>query len=127
MVRSSLESIILPHPHTPGTTESCTVITTWSLENKCDLSGSAGQIIPGTTARVEKPDGTLAEFDEPGELVVRTPSLALGYAGNPEAYVDGSFPVVLNLMRPSGQYEGDLCEWVRKSHNGVSKQLTTRY
>ncbi|KAF8133973.1 hypothetical protein EV363DRAFT_1430490 [Boletus edulis] len=68
-----------------GTTESCTVITTWSLENECDLSGSAGQLIPGITARVEKPDGTLAEFDEPGELVVRTPSLALGYAGHPEA------------------------------------------
>ncbi|KAG9315598.1 hypothetical protein JVU11DRAFT_3236 [Chiua virens] len=68
-----------------GTTESCTVITTWPLENKCEVSGSAGQIIPGVTARVEKPDGTLADFDEPGELVVRTPSLALGYAGNPEA------------------------------------------
>jgi len=68
-----------------GTTESCTAINTWSLENKCDLSGSAGQLIPGITARVEKADGTLAEFDEPGELVVRTPSLALGYAGNPEA------------------------------------------
>lgn len=68
-----------------GTTESSTVITTWSLENKCDLSGSAGQLIPGITARVEKPDGTLAEFDEPGELVVRTPSLALEYAGDPEA------------------------------------------
>ncbi|KAG9315617.1 phenylacetyl-CoA ligase [Chiua virens] len=68
-----------------GTTESSTVIATWSLEHKRDLSGSAGQIIPGITARVEKPDGTLADFDEPGELVVRTPSLALGYAGNPEA------------------------------------------
>jgi len=49
------------------------------------LSGSAGQIISGITARVEKPDGTLAEFDEPGELVVRTPSLALGYVGDPGA------------------------------------------
>ncbi|KAH0832171.1 hypothetical protein J3R83DRAFT_13084 [Lanmaoa asiatica] len=79
-----------------GTTESCTVITTWSLENKCDLSGSAGQLIPGITARVEKPDGTLAEFDEPGELVVRTPSLALRYAGNPDAWLRTGDEVKMN-------------------------------
>ncbi|KIJ14795.1 hypothetical protein PAXINDRAFT_176643 [Paxillus involutus ATCC 200175] len=68
-----------------GTTESSTVITTWSLDKRCDLSGSAGQLLPGITARVEKPDGTLAHFDEPGELVAKTPSLALGYAGNSKA------------------------------------------
>ncbi|KIM66784.1 hypothetical protein SCLCIDRAFT_1147594 [Scleroderma citrinum Foug A] len=68
-----------------GTTESSTVITTWSIDKQRDLSGSAGQILPGITARVEKSDGTLARFDEPGELVVKTPSLALGYAGNPKA------------------------------------------
>ncbi|KAG8214731.1 hypothetical protein J3R82DRAFT_9819 [Butyriboletus roseoflavus] len=79
-----------------GTTESCTVISTWSLENKCDLSGSAGQLIPGITARVEKPDGTLAEFEEPGELVVRAPSLALGYAGNPEAWLRTGDEVKMN-------------------------------
>ena len=63
-----------------------------------DLSGSAGQLIPGIAARVEKPDGTLAEFDEPGELVVRTPSLALGYAGNPGAYVDSSLRAIISLI-----------------------------
>lgn len=55
------------------------------MDKHRDLSGSVGQIIPGITARVEKRDGSLAGFDEPGELVVKTPSLALGYAGNPEA------------------------------------------
>lgn len=68
-----------------GATESCTVITTCAMDKHRDLSGSVGQIIPGITARVEKRDGSLAGFDEPGELVVKTPSLALGYAGNPEA------------------------------------------
>ncbi|KAG0709235.1 hypothetical protein DFH29DRAFT_1074958 [Suillus ampliporus] len=68
-----------------GTTESCTVITTWALDKKCDLSGGAGQLLPGIIGRVEKPDGTLADFDEPGELVVKTQSLALGYANNSEA------------------------------------------
>ncbi|KAG1733051.1 uncharacterized protein EDB91DRAFT_653561 [Suillus paluster] len=68
-----------------GTTESSTVITTCALDKKCDLSGGAGQLLPGIIGRVEKPDGTLADFDEPGELVVKTQSLALGYANNPEA------------------------------------------
>jgi hypothetical protein len=70
-----------------GTTESCTVITTWALDRKRDLTGSAGQLLPGIIGRVEKPDGTLADFDEPGELVVKTQSLALGYANNEKAYV----------------------------------------
>ncbi|KAI6115792.1 hypothetical protein EDD16DRAFT_1828046 [Pisolithus croceorrhizus] len=68
-----------------GTTESCTVITASPVDRKHDIGGSAGQILPGITARVERSDGTLADFDEPGELVVKTPSLSLGYAGNPEA------------------------------------------
>jgi acyl-coenzyme A synthetase/AMP-(fatty) acid ligase len=83
-----------------GTTESSTVITTWSLDKRCDLSGSAGQLLPGITARVEKPDGTLAHFDEPGELVAKTPSLALGYAGNSKAYVDDLSLTVAKLMIP---------------------------
>ncbi|KAJ8583879.1 acetyl-CoA synthetase-like protein [Rhizopogon salebrosus TDB-379] len=76
-----------------GTTESCTVITTWALDRKRDLTGSAGQLLPGIIGRVEKPDGTLADFDEPGELVVKTQSLALGYANNEKAtketFIDG--------------------------------------
>lgn len=76
-----------------GLTESCTVISTWALDKRCDLSGGAGQLLPGIVGRVEKPDGTLADFDEPGELVVKTQALALGYANNLEAtketFVDG--------------------------------------
>lgn len=51
------------------------------------MTGGAGQLLPGVIGRVEKPDGTLADFDEPGELVVKTQSLALGYAKNEKAYV----------------------------------------
>ena len=69
-----------------GTTEGA-LISTWPVDKQYELSGSAGRIIPGVAARVEKHDGTLARFDEPGELVVKTPSSALGYFGNPEAYV----------------------------------------
>lgn len=73
-------------PVTTGLTESCTVISTWALDKRCDLSGGAGQLLPGIVGRVEKQDGTLADFDEPGELVVKTQALALGYANNLEAY-----------------------------------------
>ncbi|KAH7926476.1 acetyl-CoA synthetase-like protein [Leucogyrophana mollusca] len=87
---------IFPNAHigqSYGTTESSTVITTFPLSKKRDLSGSAGQLLPGVVARVVRPDGSLADFDEPGELVAKTPSLALRYDGNPEAtaetFVDG--------------------------------------
>ncbi|EGN98047.1 hypothetical protein SERLA73DRAFT_169131 [Serpula lacrymans var. lacrymans S7.3] len=76
-----------------GTTETCTVVTSLAIEKKQDLSGSAGTLLPGITARVVKPDGSLADFGEPGELVVKTPSIALGYSNNEkstkETFVDG--------------------------------------
>jgi long-subunit acyl-CoA synthetase (AMP-forming) len=72
-----------------GTTESSAGISIFPLDKKRDLSGSSGKLYPGITARVERPDGSLAEFDELGELVVKTPSLALGYANNPDACVIG--------------------------------------
>ncbi|KAG2121568.1 hypothetical protein BD769DRAFT_1361304 [Suillus cothurnatus] len=68
-----------------GLTESGPVISSWALDKRCDLSGGTGQLLPGIIGRVEKPDGTLADFDEPGELVVKTQALALGYANNLEA------------------------------------------
>ncbi|KIJ05365.1 hypothetical protein PAXINDRAFT_21363 [Paxillus involutus ATCC 200175] len=68
-----------------GTTESSAGISIFPLDKKRDLSGSSGKLYPGITARVERPDGSLAEFDELGELVIKTPSLALGYANNPDA------------------------------------------
>ncbi|KIJ64488.1 hypothetical protein HYDPIDRAFT_90044 [Hydnomerulius pinastri MD-312] len=68
-----------------GTTESSTGISIFPLDTKHGFDGSSGKLLQGVTARVERPDGSLAEFDEPGELVIKSPSLALGYAGNPEA------------------------------------------
>ncbi|KAG5642994.1 hypothetical protein DXG03_001810, partial [Asterophora parasitica] len=53
----------------------------------------AGQLIPGTIARAVKLDGSLAGYDEAGELYIKTPSVALGYANNTEAtretFIDG--------------------------------------
>ncbi|OAX36146.1 acetyl-CoA synthetase-like protein [Rhizopogon vinicolor AM-OR11-026] len=88
--REVMEQLVQTFPNAAigqsyGTTESCTVITTWAVDKKRDLTGSAGQLLPGIIGRVEKPDGTLADFDEPGELVVKTQSLALGYANDEKA------------------------------------------
>ena len=47
--------------------------------------GSAGQLIPGIRARLLKPDGTYAGPGEQGELVVSSPSNALGYINNEQA------------------------------------------
>ncbi|KAI6137934.1 hypothetical protein BKA82DRAFT_4259713 [Pisolithus tinctorius] len=55
-----------------GTTEAST-ITLCPLETKTDLSGSSGVLLPGISARVERPDGSLADW---------VPALALGYTND---------------------------------------------
>ncbi|KAG9227448.1 hypothetical protein CCMSSC00406_0000906 [Pleurotus cornucopiae] len=87
---------IFPNAHIGqayGMTETCTATTMWPIEHKRGAFGSGGQLMPGIVARVEKQDGTLAGFDEPGHLVIKTPSVTLGYADNEEAtketFVDG--------------------------------------
>lgn len=48
-------------------------------------SGSIGVLIPGIVARVHRADGTYAGFNDPGELIVKTNSMASGYSNNEEA------------------------------------------
>lgn len=67
-----------------GTTEAST-ISLCPFETKTDLSGSSGVILPGISARVERPDGSLADWGELGELVIKPPALALGYINDSEA------------------------------------------
>ncbi|KAG1739780.1 hypothetical protein EDD22DRAFT_1008313 [Suillus occidentalis] len=62
----------------PGLTETSTSLTTHSVNQKIGVPASAGRLLPGVVARVVKPDGSLAGFNEPGELRVKTHSLALG-------------------------------------------------
>ena len=47
--------------------------------------GSAGILLPGQEARIVREDGTLAAQNEPGELWLRGPNVALGYWRNPQA------------------------------------------
>ncbi|KAI5835205.1 acetyl-CoA synthetase-like protein [Schizophyllum commune Tattone D] len=78
-----------------GMTETSTAVSMFPASQRIGTSGSAGQLMPGVVARVVRPDGSLAGFDEPGEFVVSTPSVTLGYYGDEEAtretYLDGGW------------------------------------
>lgn len=42
--------------------------------------GSSGNLLPGVEARLISPDGKeILEYDTPGELLIRSPSVVLGY------------------------------------------------
>ncbi|CDO74830.1 hypothetical protein BN946_scf184353.g11 [Trametes cinnabarina] len=68
-----------------GMTETATMISFMRLDQRVGTLGSAGVLLPGYVARVVKQDGTLAGFNELGELHLKTPSMALGYLDNPQA------------------------------------------
>lgn len=62
-----------------------TTATMWPVAQKRGSSGSGGVLLPGVVARVVRPDGSLAGPGELGELLIKTPALALGYANNETA------------------------------------------
>ncbi|RSL96753.1 hypothetical protein CEP52_011307 [Fusarium oligoseptatum] len=68
-----------------GLTETCTVVCTTSELDIDD--GSSGSIVPGARAMlvdIETGD-EITEYNKPGELLVQSPSLALGYLNNQKA------------------------------------------
>ncbi|KAI9462217.1 hypothetical protein HD554DRAFT_2206554 [Boletus coccyginus] len=69
-----------------GLTETSASVSMFSTEAKVGVPGSAGRLLPGVIARVMKADGTFAGFNEPGELQVKMPSLALGYWNDEKAW-----------------------------------------
>ncbi|KAJ7091870.1 phenylacetyl-CoA ligase [Mycena belliarum] len=74
-----------------GQTESTGVASMCSTRTKHGFNG--GELVPGVTARIVASDGTPAGYNQPGELLLRTPATALGYFGDQdatrEAFVDG--------------------------------------
>ncbi|RPD76081.1 acetyl-CoA synthetase-like protein [Lentinus tigrinus ALCF2SS1-7] len=74
-----------------GMTEAATGITYCQTDGRLRAPGSV--LLPGIVARVVKADGSLAGYNEPGELYLKTPSASLGYLNNPtataETFVDG--------------------------------------
>ncbi|KAH9927962.1 acetyl-CoA synthetase-like protein [Epithele typhae] len=71
-----------------GLTESATGMSFPAHGQRVGTLGAAGTLLPGVIARVVKPDGTLAGFDELGELYIKAPSIAHGYLNNPTATAD---------------------------------------
>ncbi|KAI9374605.1 hypothetical protein BJX61DRAFT_532245 [Aspergillus egyptiacus] len=67
-----------------GLTETCTVVTSTRFEDV--VLGSSGSLLPGFEARIVTPEGQdITEYDTPGELWVRSPSVVLGYLNNEKA------------------------------------------
>lgn len=76
-----------------GLTEAGMVGMETNNEQRDKPSVSAGVLLPGIVARVQRADGTYAGFNEPGELIVKTQSMASGYSNSDDAtketFVDG--------------------------------------
>jgi len=65
-------------------TESATVVCSTSEDDICQ--GTSGSLIPGTRAKIIDQDGReITEYNKPGELLVQSPSVTLGYLNNEKA------------------------------------------
>jgi long-subunit acyl-CoA synthetase (AMP-forming) len=67
-----------------GLTETATGVTATS---ELDISfGSSGSLLPGVRAKIVDAAGKeVTEYETPGELLVQSPSVALGYLNNEQA------------------------------------------
>ena len=67
-----------------GLTETCTVVSSSSPNDI--WFGSSGSLIPGVECKIIDPEGKeITEYDTPGELLVKSPSVVLGYLNNDKA------------------------------------------
>ncbi|KAL6718823.1 hypothetical protein ACLMJK_003057 [Lecanora helva] len=67
-----------------GMTETATVVCS-SPTNDIWI-GSCGSLLPRVEAKIVSPEGAeITEYDKPGELVVKSPSVVLGYLNNDKA------------------------------------------
>ena len=75
-----------------GLTETSTVVLSTPVHDI--WYGTCGSLIPSCQAKIMSPDGKeITEYDTPGELVVHSPSVMMGYLNNKKAneetFVDG--------------------------------------
>ena len=78
------------NPSFKGLTETSTVVCSTPFHDV--FFGSCGSLVPGFEAKLVSPEGKeITAYDEPGELVVKSPSVVLGYLNN-EAANKETFP-----------------------------------
>lgn len=67
-----------------GLTETCTVV---SSSSPADIwFGSSGSLLPGVECKIVTIEGAeITGYDQPGELLVKSPSVVLGYLNNDKA------------------------------------------
>jgi long-subunit acyl-CoA synthetase (AMP-forming) len=71
----------------PGLTETCTVVC--SSPETDIYFGSSGSLLPDYKAKIMSIDGVeITGYDQPGELVVQSPSVVLGYLNNDKANIE---------------------------------------
>ncbi|CAO2653848.1 Nn.00g105810.m01.CDS01 [Neocucurbitaria sp. VM-36] len=67
-----------------GLTETCTVVTSSSADDI--WFGSSGSILPGIECKIVTIEGNeITGYDQPGELLVKSPAVVLGYLNNDKA------------------------------------------
>lgn len=67
-----------------GLTETSTVICSTPYHDI--YLGSSGSLLPSVQAKIVSIDGSeITDYEQPGELVVKSPSVVLGYLNNPKA------------------------------------------
>ncbi|KAI5211356.1 acetyl-CoA synthetase-like protein [Aureobasidium subglaciale] len=72
-----------------GMTESCSCITGHPPSHySYKYAHAVGQIVPSTSVKIIKEDGTEAGINEPGEILARGPQITMGYLNNSKATAD---------------------------------------
>ena len=67
-----------------GLTETSTVVCSTAVHDI--WSGSCGSLLPSVQAKIVSAEGVeITGYDQPGELVVKSPSVVLGYLNNDKA------------------------------------------
>ncbi|KAK2689390.1 hypothetical protein QWA68_011880 [Fusarium oxysporum] len=73
-----------------GMTETATVFIQ-SSEHDIQV-GTTGSLLPAAKARIVDPDGReVTEYEKPGELLIQSPTVSLGYFNNPKATAETFF------------------------------------